>query len=214
MSPRSARETLDALDHAWALGDWQAVADLFDPADVNAFRDHELAVLTDRAAIYAEARRRGRRVSNWSSHAVLDLQRLAEFGSEPQPAFPGNLTLTDLASRSPKAFVVACLEAHAAAAEHVAARAKSLGMTTSPERVTTPKMVGEVAEAVDVVHILLRRPNFGTDDHPTRVHVRTLRRTGGEWYICLDHELRMRISPMFAFHAFEEPPEPDDGQTA
>ena len=205
MATRSPQDTLDALGQAWAARDWQAVAELFDPDDMSAFRNREVAVLTDRAAIYAEARREGRQVSGWGSDAILDPGKLAAFGSEPQAPFSGTPTLTDLAARSPRDFFIACLEAQAAAGERFAERAKSRGMTVGIERESAPtrEVIGEVTEGVDLVHILFRWPQASNDDHPTHVHVRTLRRSGGEWRVCLDHELRMMVSPMSAFAAFE-----------
>ena len=216
MQSRSARDAFHALTEAWARHDWQVVSNALDPDDINAFRDRELAVLTDRAAIYAAARREGRRITGWSSNAVLDLQMLAELGSEPQVPFPGAPTLSELASFSPTAFLIACLEAQAAAGDRLAAKARSSGLIGDPGHRPAPsrRVIGELTEGDDLVHILFRRVNGDSDDHPTHVYVRTLRRVRGEWRVCLDHELRMRVSPMFAFHDFEEPPELSGPETA
>ena len=94
-----------------------------DPSDLTAFRDRELAVLTDRAAMSVQARREGRRPTSWSSEAVLSPERLAEFGSEPQVPFPGTPTLAQLALLSPLEFFIACLNAHAAGVERMTAHA-------------------------------------------------------------------------------------------
>jgi hypothetical protein len=85
----TARGVFDRLNAALAEGDWQTVGLALDPKDVARFRDRELAVLVDRAATVAQARREGHEVTSWSSMAVLDPERLNEFGSEPQVPFPG-----------------------------------------------------------------------------------------------------------------------------
>jgi hypothetical protein len=207
------REAFDALNDALARGEWQAVALALDPDDVATFRDRELAVLTDRAAVSALARRENRRVTSWSSQAVLNLDRLAEFGSEPQVPFPGTPTLSQLASLSPLQFLVACMEAHAAGEERMIAHVRKSQLAADHKQATEPKcrVIGQLAEGDRLVHILYRWDSQGGEDHPTHVHLRTFRSMGGEWRVSLDHELSMYMSPMFAFSAFEEPLEPDSG---
>ena len=59
MPDRTARGVFDSLNVALAEGDWQAVGLALDPTDVATFRDREVAILVDRAAILTQARHQG-----------------------------------------------------------------------------------------------------------------------------------------------------------
>jgi hypothetical protein len=212
MPDSTARDAFNSLNVALAEGDWQTVGLALDPKDVATFRDRELAVLVDRAAIVAQARRQGQEVTSWSSMAVLDPERLTEFGSEPQVPFPGAPTLAELASLEPMQFLLACAEAHAAGAERLSALAHARGLAKDEEQLHAQhcQVIGELPEGDELVHVLYRSTPLD-QDHPTEVHIRTLRYVDGKWRVCLDHELYMHLSPMFAFHAFDEPLQPELG---
>jgi hypothetical protein len=109
-------------------------------------------------------------------------------------------------------FLLACAEAHAAGAERLSAMVRVRGLVEDDEQLREQdcQVIGELPEGDELVHILYRSTSVD-DDHPTDVHGRTLRCVDGKWRICLDHELYMHLSPMFAFHAFEEPLQPDLG---
>jgi hypothetical protein len=206
MGCRTPLEAFDHLDRAFARADWRAVIGLIDPADITAFRDHELAVLTDRTEAVLAARREGHRMQGFSSSAVLDLERLARVGSEPQEAFPGGTTLAELATLSPVDFLGACMEAGVAAAKRLKERAQEHGHldnTTDSIR-SRRRVIGVQAEGEDLAHVLYRWEGPQADSHPTCVDVRTARLRDGEWRVCIDSQLRMWVSPILAFHAFED----------
>jgi hypothetical protein len=212
MGCRTPLEAFDRLEIAYAEADWRAVIVLLDPADILSFRDRELAVLIDRTEAVLAARREGRQMQGFASHAILDPERLARVGTEPQEAFPGSTTLSELASLSAVDFLAACMEAGEAAAKRLRARARKSGFLGNANDFSpsTRRVIGVLSEGDTLAHVLYRWEGPQTNSHPTRVDVRTVRLIAGEWRVCMDNELYMKVSPLIAFHAFDDVPTSDE----
>jgi hypothetical protein len=206
MGCQTPLEAFNRLNSAFEGADWPTVIALLDPADVLSFRDRELAVLTDRTEAVLDARSAGRPMQGFASRAILDPERLARLGSEPQEAFPGGATLSDLAALSPVDFLATCMEAGLAAARRLRDRAKERGFRDEAGDFSSPdrRVIGVLPEGTILAHVLYRWEGAKADPHPTRVDMRTVRLIDGEWRVCMDNELYMRVSPMLAFHAFDD----------
>jgi hypothetical protein len=144
-------------------------------------------------------------MEGFASSAVLDPERLARVGNEPQRAFPDGVTLAELARLSPRDFLAACMEAGRTAARELSKRARERGLIDETTKSSPSRrlVIGVQSEGEALAHVLYRWEGPDADAHPTRVNVSTVRLIHGDWRVCMDHELAMHVSPMLAFHAFE-----------